>query len=263
MAGNCFSPSQRFSQIDSHAHILPITLLSNISLFCFFTSSSALPSTSLHSILHVALKLPANWHSNVSGGGCCLLNMQSFKFYLPSHCIKSQQWQNNECACLWVCILIWGVCLLLVSLSKTLPMRETVHDYIDFTLHTTIWYVGEFVFAGLCFSVYCMFRNRPWRSSCCGDRPPGGLSLFVAAHPLPLHLTNYCATSMPLMKPGTCPSVLLWAWLVAVYWYKLNTVLSLCCLMNFFAKKCITRGSTDSLLSILYSLLMILKLKLF
>lgn len=51
---------------------------------------------------------------------------------------------------------------------------------------------------------------------------PQGARFFVASHPLPLHLTNYCATSTPLMKPGTCPSVLLWAWLVSVYWYKLQ-----------------------------------------
>lgn len=46
---------------------------------------------------------------------------------------------------------------------------------------------------------------------------------FVASHPLPLHLTNYCATSTPLMRPGTCPSVLLWARLVSLYWYRKKT----------------------------------------
>lgn len=83
------------------------------------------------------------------------------------------------------------------------------------TLRITFGYVREFVFAWLCFSVDVFV----WAAEVLLLRrqSPRGASLFVASHPLPLHLTNYCATSTPLMKPGTCPSVLLRAWLVAFY----------------------------------------------
>lgn len=59
----------------------------------------------------------------------------------------------------------------------------------------------------LCFSVYVFV----WAVEVLLLRrqSPEGGSIFVASHPLALHLTNYCATSMPLTKPGTCPSVLL------------------------------------------------------
>lgn len=42
-------------------------------------------------------------------------------------------------------------------------------------------------------------------------------ALLMMSPPLPPHLTNYCTTFTPLMKPGTCPSVWLWAWLGSIY----------------------------------------------
>lgn len=56
------------------------------------------------------------------------------------------------------------------------------------------WYVFEFVFAWLCLSVWAVEVLLLRRQG------PGGVSLSVASPPLPPHLTNYCATSTPLMK---------------------------------------------------------------
>lgn len=101
--------------------------------------------------------------------------------------------------------------------------RLLMCDTVQITLNITFQFVHEFVFARLCSGVcVCVFV---WavevlplrRQSLQGPRS------FVASHPLPLHLTNYCATSTPLMRPGTCPSVLLWARLVSLYWYRKKT----------------------------------------
>lgn len=74
--------------------------------------------------------------------------------------------------------------------------------YLHYVTNYVYVYVHEFVFFCVCI---CVGRGGPPAE----ETEPRGGSIFVASHPLALHLTNYCATSMPLMKPGTCPSVLL------------------------------------------------------
>lgn len=201
MVGNCFSPSTRFSQIDSRTNILSIILPSTISLI-FLTSSTPTHIPAPHSILYVALKPHLYCQSNVSGRAAVYQTYSHPNFV--SHPIALRHSSSNirwdECASmcvfLGVCIISSGMFAPCSSAWKTSNVWNCAHHVL-----VCAWIcVCMVVLFCVCISVG---RGGPPAE----ETDPQGVSLAVASPPLPPHLTNYCATSTPLMKPGTCPSV--------------------------------------------------------